>query len=120
VSSDFRTSDDRVFCIGDSALIDQGGDDVAPPTAQAAWQAAEVAGENLARAVRGQPLRTWRHEDKGTVISVGDEAVAHDVKMVPINTFGGPVAKLLKKGIAARWIADITSVSRAIDAWDDM
>jgi len=120
VSSDFQTSDDRVFSIGDSALIDQGGDDVAPPTAQAAWQAADVAGENLARAVRGQPLRTWRHEDKGTVISVGDDAVAHDVQMVPINTFGGPAAKILKKGIAARWIADVTSVSRAIEAWDDM
>jgi NADH dehydrogenase len=120
VSSDFCTSDDRVFSIGDSALIEQAGDDVAPPTAQAAWQAAEVAGENLARAVRGQPLRTWYHEDKGTVISVGDEAVAHDVKGVPINTFGGPAAKLLKKGIATRWIADVTSVRRAVDAWSDM
>ncbi|MFB6154726.1 MAG: NAD(P)/FAD-dependent oxidoreductase [Haloferacaceae archaeon] len=120
VSSDFRTSDDRVFSIGDSALVEQAGDDVAPPTAQAAWQAAEVAGENLARAVRSQPLRTWYHEDKGTVISVGEEAVAHDVKGVPINTFGGPVAKLLKKGIAARWIADVTSLRRAVDAWSDM
>lgn len=118
--SDFRTSDDRVFAIGDSALIDQGTDEVAPPTAQAAWQAADVAGENLVRAVRGAPLKSWKHTDKGTVISVGDDAVAHDVAFVPINTFGGPAAKLLKKTIATRWIADISSAKRAVGAFGDM
>ena len=118
--ADFQTSDDRVFALGDSALIEQGPEDIAPPTAQAAWQAADVAGENVARAIRGQPLRTWTHKDKGTVVSVGEGAVAHDVKGIPINTFGGPVAQMLKKGIAARWIADAASIGRAIDAWPDM
>ena len=118
--SDFQTSDERVFTIGDAALIDQGNDDVAPPTAQAAWTAADVAGENLARAVRGAPLKSWKFKDKGTVISVGEEAVAHDVMGVPINTFGGPAAKALKKTIACNWIADITSYKRAMKAWGDM
>ncbi|MXR42408.1 FAD-dependent oxidoreductase [Halobaculum sp. WSA2] len=122
--STFETSDDRVFAIGDTALVDQGDDDVAPPTAQAAWQAAEVAGENLARAVRGAPLKSWRHEDKGTLISVGEEAVAHDVKAggveFPINTFGGPAAKALKKAVASRWIADVSGYGRALNAWNDM
>ncbi|MFB6222335.1 MAG: NAD(P)/FAD-dependent oxidoreductase [Haloarcula sp.] len=116
----FRTDDEHVFAIGDSALIDQPGDQPAPPTAQAAWQAAEVAGENLARAVRGQPLKTWTHKDKGTVVSVGEKAVAHNVMNVPIETFGGTPAKLLKKAIAARWINDVTGVSRAAKAWPDM
>jgi NADH dehydrogenase len=118
--SNFTTSDDRVFAIGDTALVEQGTDEVAPPTAQAAWQAAEVAGENLARAVRGQALKTWRHEDKGTVVSIGEEAVAHDVVGLPINTFGGPAAKILKKGIAAKWIADVSTIGRAYRAWPDM
>ena len=118
--SDFQTSDERVFAIGDAALVDQGGDDTAPPTAQAAWTAAEVAGENLARAVRGAPLKSWKYKDKGTVISVGHDAVAHDVMGVPINTFGGPAAKALKKGIACRWISDITTVKRAASCWSDM
>ncbi|WP_101296110.1 NAD(P)/FAD-dependent oxidoreductase [Halegenticoccus soli] len=118
--TDFQTSDERVFAIGDSALIDQGTDSVAPPTAQAAWQAAEVAGENLARAVRGAPLKSWVHKDKGTVISVGEKAVAHDVTGVPLTTFGGPGAKLLKKAIAARWIADVTSAKRAAIAWESL
>jgi len=120
----FQTSDDRVFAIGDCALVDQPGDNPAPPTAQAAWQAAEVAGENLARAVRGQPLKTWTHTDMGTVISVGEEAVAHGVKYMgvsaPINTFGGFPAKNLKKAIAAKWIRKVSSTDRALKAWSDM
>jgi len=117
---DFRTKDDRVFAIGDAALIDQ-GEEQAPPTAQAAWQAAEVAGENIARAVRGQPLKTWRFKDKGTVVSVGEDAVAHDVSVVPfVDTFGGPPARALKKAIATRWIKDVSSYGRAVSAWSDM
>jgi len=120
----FQTSDDRVFAIGDCALVDQPGENPAPPTAQAAWQAAEVAGENLARAVRGQPLETWAHDDMGTVISVGEEAVAHGVKYMgisaPINTFGGFMAKNLKKAIAAKWIRKVSSTDRALKAWSDM
>ena len=120
VESNFQTSDDRVFAIGDTALIDQGGDEQAPPTAEAAWTAAEVAGENLVRALRGAPLKSWQHKDKGTAISVGEDAVAHDVIGVPINTFGGVAARTLKKAIAARWIAEISSTKRAISAWSDM
>jgi NADH dehydrogenase len=118
--SDFATSDDRVFAIGDTALVEQGDDDVAPPTAQAAWQAAEVAGENLARAARGAPLQSWKHSDKGTVISVGEKAVAHDVVGMPIKTFGGIPAKLLKKSIAVRWIAKVSSAGRGVNAFGDM
>ncbi|MHC3437290.1 NAD(P)/FAD-dependent oxidoreductase [Natrialbaceae archaeon A-gly3] len=114
--ANFQTSNEHVFAIGDSAIIDQ-GDQPAPPTAQAAWQAAEVAGENIARAIEGRPLMSWEHKDKGTVISVGDKAVAHDVQMLPVDTFGGFPAKNLKKLIAARWIADITSWNRARKSW---
>lgn len=122
---DFQTSDDRVFALGDSALVEQGPDAVAPPTAQAAWQAADVAGENVARSVRGQPLKTWSHEDRGTVVSVGDDAVAHAVKLpavgeLPINVFGGPAARSLKKAIAAKWITSVTDVRRAADAWENL
>jgi NADH dehydrogenase len=121
--STFQTSDERIFALGDAAHVEQDGTE-APPTAQAAWQAAEVAGANIARAIRGQPLEQWRFKDKGTVISVGEKAVAHDVQGVPMDTFGGPAAKVLKKAIAARWIADVTGgangVSRAAKAWSDM
>jgi NADH dehydrogenase len=123
VEQDFTTDDDRVFAIGDAALIDQpDSENPAPPTAQAAWQAAEVAGTNLARAVRGQPLETWTHEDKGTLISVGDEAVAHDVVFLGdvVETFGGPGAEFLKKAVAARWINDVAGLGAAAKAFPDM
>ena len=120
-ASDFRTSDERIFAIGDAALVEQADTDgPAPPTAQAAWQAAEVAGENIARAVRGQPLEEWRYDDKGTLISVGEKAVAHDVKGLPVDTFGGPAARALKKTIAARWIRKVNGFADAAKAFPDM
>jgi len=117
--STFETSDDRVFAIGDSALIDQGSDP-APPTAQAAWQAADVVAENIARRIQGQPLKAWQYADKGTLISVGERAVAHDVMLFPVETFGSFPAVFLKKFVAVRWIADLTSWPRALRAWGDL
>ena len=120
-ASDFRTSDERVFAIGDAAIVEQADTDrPAPPTAQAAWQAAEVAGDNIARAVRGQPLKEWSYDDKGTLISVGEKAVAHDVKGLPVDTFGGPAARALKKTIAARWIRKVNGFADAAKAFPDM
>ena len=120
-ASDFQTSDERIFAIGDAAIVEQADTDrPAPPTAQAAWQAAEVAGDNIARAVRGQPLKEWSYDDKGTLISVGEKAVAHDVKGLPVDTFGGPAARALKKTIAARWIRKINGFADAAKAFPDM
>ena len=117
--STFQTDDERVFALGDSAVIDQ-DENPAPPTAQAAWQAAELVGENVARAMEGRPLKTWTYQDKGTLISIGDEAVANNVQGMPINTFGWVGAETLKKLVAARWIADISSAKRAKRAWKYM
>ncbi|MCY4729370.1 NAD(P)/FAD-dependent oxidoreductase [Natronomonas gomsonensis] len=120
-ASNFQTSDERIFALGDAALIDQPGQEQpAPPTAQAAWQAAEVAGENIARTIRGQPLKEWEYDDKGTLISVGSKAVAHDVKGLPVDTFGGPAAKALKKTVAARWIKTVNGFADAAKAFPDM
>jgi NADH dehydrogenase len=117
--SDFRTSDGRVFAIGDSAIVDQ-GNDPAPPTAQAAWQATEVAAQNVARAINDQPLKTWTYDDKGTLVSVGETAVAHDVDAIPVRTFNSYPAKFLKKFVAARWIAGLTSWPRAVKSWSSL
>ncbi len=120
----FQTSDERVFAIGDSAILDQ-GDQPAPPTAQAAWQAAELVGENISRAIEGRPLKSWEYDNKGTVVSVGEKAVAHEIKPafgigLPVDTFGGVPAKNLKKMIAARWIADMTSWNTARKCWSSL
>jgi len=117
----FQTTDDRVFAVGDAAVVEGAdGDDPAPPTAQAAWQAAEIAAENLLRAAEDRPLKRWTFEDKGTLISVGEEAVAHDVQYFPVETFGSLPAKFLKKFVAARWIADMSDWRQAAGAWGSL
>ncbi|WP_435076738.1 NAD(P)/FAD-dependent oxidoreductase [Halococcus sp. AFM35] len=135
----FETSDERVFALGDSALVHQDKEeeplteeavwetivdddlaDVPPPTAEAAWEEGEHIGENVARAIAGDEREHWAYMNKGTVVSIGDAAVAHDVIGIPINTFGGPGARIVKKGISARWIESITSVQRAARSWSDM
>jgi NADH dehydrogenase len=115
----FETTDDRVFALGDSALVEQ-GDGVAPPTAQAAWGAAEVAAANVRRAIEGEPLETWTYTDKGTLVSVGESAVAHDLVGVPVTTFDSKPAEFTKKLVAARWIAQVTTWRRALSAWGSL
>jgi len=120
--STLQTEDERVFAVGDCSMVSQGEDEAAPPTAQAAWQAADVAAENVKRAMDGRPLETWTYDDQGTLVSVGETAIAHDVEMngvsAPVRTFNSLPAKVLKKGAAARWIAKLTSWRRAMQAWD--
>jgi len=134
-----ETDDDRVFALGDTALMDQDEQESplseeaiweaivdpdvgnqAPPTAEAAMEAGEVLGENVARKLRGEELIHWTYTDKGTLVSVGDEAIAHGVLGVPINTFSGPAARTLKKAISARWLAKISGPRRVLRAWSDM
>lgn len=137
----FETSNDRVFAIGDSALVHQDADaeegpltqeaiweaiadaeadDVPPPTAEAAWEEGEHIGENVARTLDGREREHWAYVNKGTVVSVGDKAVAHDIMGIPLNTFSGLGARIAKKGISARWIGKITSWERAARSWSDM
>jgi NADH dehydrogenase len=134
-----KTSDERVFAIGDAALMhqdDENGplteeavwetvvnpdtDDVPPPTAEAAWEAGKHIGKNVARDAEGRELVHWAYTNKGTLVSVGDAAVAHDVFGIPINTFSGPAARTLKRGISARWLATVASWKRAARAWPEM
>lgn len=138
-NSTFKTSDDSVLAIGDAALVEQdaeGGplseqdaweaivnpdtDDVPPPTAEAAMEEGEHVGENVARMIDGREPVHWSYINKGTLVSVGDEAVAHDVLGIPLNTFSGPGARVLKKSISARWIGESYSWLAATKAWPDM
>lgn len=115
----FRTNDPRIFAVGDAAAIAQ-PDEVAPSTAQAAWQAAPVAAANVVAAARGEELHEWRYRDKGTLVSIGEAAVAHGVAGIPVKTFGSIPASTLKKAVAARWIGGITSWRRVVGLWSDL
>lgn len=114
-----RTSDAAVFAIADAAAIDADGGSV-PPTAQAAWQAGEAAAENVIRTVDGRPLEPFRYRDRGTILSIGETALAHDVPGFTGRTFDGPPAAVLKKLVAARWIATLTDWPRGLRVWSSL
>lgn len=120
VDATLQSDDERLFALGDAAIVDQEDGTSPPPTAQAAWNGAEVAAGNVARAIRGQQLDAWQYEDSGTLVSVGDDVVAHNVPYSPVTTFGGPAPRLLKKAIGARWLATAGSWRRAVRAWSDL
>lgn len=138
-----ETSDDRVFAVGDSALVHQDTDpesdeeplteealwetiadddlaDVPPPTAEAAWEEGGHIGGNVARAIAGEEREHWAYMNKGTAVSIGDKAVVHGVIGIPLDTFSGLGARIIEKGISVRWIESITSWRRAVRSWSNM
>ncbi len=65
------TRDDRIFAIGDCALIiPEGASRPVPPRAQAAHQMASAVAANLKRLVAGKPLRPFVYRDHGSLVSL--------------------------------------------------
>jgi NADH dehydrogenase len=60
----------EIFVIGDLAALEQDGQ-LVPGVAPAAMQMGRHAGENLLRALRGEPLRPFRYHDKGSLATIG-------------------------------------------------
>lgn len=116
----FETSDERVFAVGDAAFVERDGGGAVPPTAEAARDAAKIAGANVARAIRGESLETWSYSNKGVVVSVGENTVAHNIKGTTVSPFAGPAARFLEKTITARWISSIASWRLAARAWPSL
>lgn len=65
---------EEVFVIGDcSLIINEEINRPYPPTAQISMQQAEVCAENIIALLRGEKLRDFVYEQKGTVCSLGDD-----------------------------------------------
>jgi NADH dehydrogenase len=62
---------DRVWALGDCAVVADGHGGVSPPTAQFATRQGDVAGANVAAALAGRPLRTFRHKSQGQLATLG-------------------------------------------------
>lgn len=117
--ADCKTNDDRVFAVGDTALVvTENGP--APPTAQAAIQAGEAVANNVVKDANGSAPTDWSYTDRGTLVSIGERALANDVLGLPTGVIGGAIARTLKKGVAATWIASVTSWSRALRSWKSL
>ncbi|MFN8826880.1 MAG: CBS domain-containing protein, partial [Planctomycetota bacterium] len=62
---------DRVWALGDCAVVADGHGGVSPPTAQFASRQGDVAGANVAAALAGRALRTFRHKSQGQLATLG-------------------------------------------------
>jgi len=60
-----------VFVLGDASLAQHQGKPL-PPLGQVAFQQGTHTGENLARLIRGEPLKPFRYFDYGSLVSVGE------------------------------------------------
>ncbi|MBM4764300.1 NAD(P)/FAD-dependent oxidoreductase [Bacillus sp. B15-48] len=92
---------ENVFCIGDSALFMKNEHESLPPTAQVAIQQAERCGPNLVAAIRGESLKEFQYDHKGTVASIGATAAVGKVYGLKIS---GLFAALMKQVIEARYL----------------
>lgn len=79
----------EVFVLGDLAAVKQRDGSFVPGVAPAAIQAGQHTGENLRRAVEGQPLRAFKYRDKGSLATIGRAAAVADFGRV---RFGGFMA----------------------------
>jgi len=65
---------DGAFALGDAAAVpdlDKGSDAICPPTAQHAMRQGWRAAKNVAAALRGAPMASYRHRDLGLVVDLG-------------------------------------------------
>ncbi|WP_042414918.1 NAD(P)/FAD-dependent oxidoreductase [Streptacidiphilus anmyonensis] len=108
---------DGVFAVGDAAAVPDlavGGDAVCPPTAQHALRQGRVAGENLAAALRGRPLRPYRHHDLGLVVDLGGRGSVARPLGVPLSGF---VALSVARGYHLLALPTLVARTRVLTNW---
>src|SRR5919112_3377280 len=83
------TSRPGVWAIGDSAAILQGGEKLAPPTAQAAVQEGRVAARNVLAAIDGRENRLEKFEYRplGQLVELGSRFAVNEVMGVRFSGF---------------------------------
>ena len=93
------TRDDRIFAIGDCACyVPAGNPRPVPPRAQTAHQMADVAYHNIRAMIAGRPLKPFRYQDHGSLVSLARYAT---VGSLMGNLVGG---KMAVEGRLARFV----------------
>ena len=92
---------DHIFVVGDCSLVFNDEGRPYPPTAQIATQQGETCAHNLVAAIRGQALKEFKFQSKGTVASLGrGEAIG----IVGNRKLKGQTAAWMKKLIDLRYL----------------
>lgn len=99
-----------VFAAGDAGAVPdlaKGGDAICPPTAQHSIRQGRTLADNILAALRGKPLRPYKHKDLGLVVDLGGtDAVS---KPMGIELRGLP-AQAVARGY--HWTALRTNVAK--------
>ncbi|NHN30381.1 NAD(P)/FAD-dependent oxidoreductase [Paenibacillus agricola] len=92
---------DNVYVLGDCSLVFSPEGRPYPPTAQISIQQADVCSHNLVASIRGEKLKGFTYESKGTVASLGrGEAIG----IVGSRKVKGGMAAIMKKVIDMRYL----------------
>ena len=76
----------NIFAVGDLCIFMQDGKPL-PGVAQVAMQQGTRAGQNIRRAIAGQPLQPFRYKDYGIMATIGRGAAVGDVFGLKISGF---------------------------------
>lgn len=101
----------NLWAAGDCAAVpwdDKGERKIAPPTAQFAVRQGEQLGRNLARALRGEPLKPFRHRYLGQLATIGQR---HAVAEIGGRYFRGFLAWWMWRTI---YLAKMPGVARKL------
>lgn len=104
------TSTSNIWAIGDCASVPNGGEGKppCPPTAQCAIRQASALAANLLRAVRNQPLKSFRYRAIGQLAAVGHRKAVAEIGGFRVS---GIIAWLLWRGF---YLSKIPTLARKV------
>lgn len=92
---------DNIYVLGDCSIVMSPEGRPYPPTAQISMQQANVCAHNLVASIRGEQLKNFVYESKGTVASLGrGEAIG----IVGSRKIKGGAAAVMKKIVDLRYL----------------
>ncbi|WP_282940774.1 NAD(P)/FAD-dependent oxidoreductase [Paenibacillus sp. RC67] len=92
---------DHIYVLGDCSIVMNPEGRPYPPTAQISMQQADVCAHNLVASIRGEQLKTFEYQSKGTVASLGrGEAIG----IVGSRKIKGGAAAVMKKIVDMRYL----------------
>jgi NADH dehydrogenase len=109
---------DGVFALGDAAAVPDlerdGERAICPPTAQHAMRQGRAVADNVIAALRGQPMKPYRHKDLGLVVDLGGtDAVARPLG-VPLS---GLPAQVVARGYHLAALRTFAARFRVAAGW---
>lgn len=108
---------DGVFAVGDAAAVPDtavGDGAICPPTAQHSMRQGRAVAGNVVAALRGQPLKPYRHKDLGLVVDLGGWRAVSKPLGIPLT---GLPAVAVARGYHLMALRTLTARSRVAAGW---